>query len=270
MYATENVRGTGNGSGQLVLHCGGERIDRSGLRALPKPQGLSPTHYPIAHIDFIEQTIALLESVGVQVVNEAHGLMRGGDKYFGVFGLGGGNDGDGYGLIVGLRNSHDRSTIAGLALGCHVFVCDNWSFSGEVTIERKHTRFIMRDLPKLLTDAVGKIVGSRRSMHERIEAYKATDIADENASDLMIRAMDCGIISPPKLPNVLKEWRQPSHAEFEPRTAWSLFNAFTETLKGYNADSAYARSQPLHGLFDARCGLCALPAPAVAAEALAL
>jgi hypothetical protein len=69
---------------------------------------------------------------------------------------------------------------------------------------------------------------------------------------------------------VLKEWRQPSHAEFEPRTAWSLFNAFTETLKWYNADSAYARSQPLHGLFDARCGLCALPAPAVAAEALAL
>ena len=30
---------------------------------------------------------------------------------------------------------------------------------------------------------------------------------------------------------MLKEWREPSHEAFEPRTVWSLFNAFTEVLK---------------------------------------
>jgi hypothetical protein len=28
-----------------------------------------------------------------------------------------------------------------------VFVCDNLAFSGEIKIARKHTRFIVRDLP---------------------------------------------------------------------------------------------------------------------------
>jgi hypothetical protein len=33
------------------------------------------------------------------------------------------------------------------------------------------------------------------------------------------------------LPKALKEWNEPRHAEFEPRTAWSMLNAFTEALK---------------------------------------
>ena len=36
-----------------------------------------------------------------------------------------------------------------------------------------------------------------------------------------------------RLPAVLREWREPRHPEFrEGRTAWRLFNAFTEALKG--------------------------------------
>ena len=62
---------------------------------------------------------------------------------------------DDYGLVIGLRNSHDKSFPASIALGSGVFVCDNLAFSAEVTIARRHTRFIERDLPRVVHTAVG-------------------------------------------------------------------------------------------------------------------
>jgi hypothetical protein len=157
---------------------------------------------------------------------------------------------------VGLRNSHDKSYQASLALGSRVFVCDNLAFSGEVTIARKHTSHILRDLPGLMHSAVARIVGARRTMEERVAAYRACNLSDLQAHDMIVRAIDSKIVAPPKIREVLKEWRNPTHEEFAPRTAWSLFNAFTEVMKtGYNLDGVYRRTQPLHGLFDATCFL---------------
>ena len=42
---------------------------------------------------------------------------------------------------------------------------------------------------------------------------------------------------------------EPSHPEFSERSAWSLFNAFTEVLKG-NLPELPKRTEVLHGLFD--------------------
>jgi len=35
-----------------------------------------------------------------------------------------------------------------------------------------------------------------------------------------------------RLPKVIEAWEEPKHEELRPRTAWSLFNAFTEVQKG--------------------------------------
>jgi hypothetical protein len=69
--------------------------------------------------------------------------------------------------------------------------------------------------------------------------------------------MDSRIVPVTRIPDVLSEWREPRHAEFrEGRTAWRLFNAFTEILKG-NLGELPRRTQALHGLMDAACGLVA-------------
>lgn len=240
----------------LVLHSGGRLVSRDELAEARTPASTA-THFPISHASLVAQTIDKIAAAGVRIVSEQHALAKDDARYFGMFGVAG-SDGaaaDDWGLLVGLRNSHDKSFRASLAIGTRVFVCDNLAFSGEVTIARMHTRHILRDLPKLMTTAVGKIVGQRESMAKRVEHYKAAEIDDLFAHDAMIRALDHGVISPPRLPVVLSEWRKPSHPEFEPRTAWSLFNAFTEAMKAYNLDSVYARTQPLHGLFDAATGL---------------
>ena len=80
-------------------------------------------------------------------------------------------------------------------------------------------------------------------------------LVDSAAHDLLVQALDARVLPVTRLPDVLREWRQPRHAEFRAyKTAWRLFNAFTEALKG-NLDALPRRTQALHGLLDAACGL---------------
>ena len=65
----------------------------------------------------------------------------------------------------------------------------------------------------------------------RITTMQAAAITDERAESLMLRAcLAKGIIAQRMLPEVWREWREPGHEAFQPRTAWSLLNAFTTVL----------------------------------------
>jgi len=88
----------------------------------------------------------------------------------------------------------------------------------------------------------------------RLSTYKLADIDDRTAHDLVIRSCDVGVVPNRTIPEVLREWREPRHMEFEPRNAWSLFNAFTEALKG-NLIELPRRTEALHGLLDSHVGL---------------
>jgi hypothetical protein len=139
--------------------------------------------------------------------------------------------------------------------GTKVFCCDNLAFSGEVQISRKHTRFALRDLRHLTARAVGELGGKLESLDQRILCYNEAWITDQRAHDIVIRALDAGAITTTQVPEVLHEWREPSHPEFLPRTAWSLFNAVTEVHKGVNPHTACRRGEALYGLFDAETGV---------------
>jgi hypothetical protein len=136
-----------------------------------------------------------------------------------------------------------------------VFVCDNLSFSGEVRLARKHTAHIERDLPQLVERAVGMLSDLRNTQQRRFTAYQSHELTDQGAHDLIIQALDSRIIPVTRIPEVLQEWREPRHPEFrQGRTAWRLFNSFTEILKG-NLGELPRRTQALHGVMDSACGL---------------
>jgi hypothetical protein len=125
----------------------------------------------------------------------------------------------------------------------------------EIRLARKHTAHVERDLPQLIELAVGRLGDLRRSQGQRFSAYKRHELTDGAAHDLLIQALDARVLPVTHLPRVLAEWRQPRHPGFrEGKTAWRLFNAFTEGLKG-NLDALPRRTQALHGLLDAAAGL---------------
>jgi hypothetical protein len=238
----------------LCLHAGARAVSRDLVAAVATPPR-TDTWVPIPHGRLLEGVQTSLERAGLSVVTEAHGLTKDGDRYFGLLQVANGQASDDFGLVVGLRNSHDKTFPAGLVVGAAVFVCDNLSFSGEIRLARKHTVHVERDLPQLIERAVGRLGDLRRTQDTRFAACKGHELTDGAAHDLVIQALDARVVPVTRIPNVLREWREPRHPEFrDGRTAWRLFNAFTESLKG-NIDALPARTQALHGLLDGACGL---------------
>jgi hypothetical protein len=238
----------------LLLHCGGQKVDFEAVQAsvTPEPQD---SHYPIPHARILELAVEGLEKQGLHVVSGEHALDKDGMRYFGLLQLTNGANHSDFGLVAALRNTHDKSYAASMALGSHVFVCDNLAFSGEVTFARKHTRFAMMDMPRLVNDALGRLGTLKRSQEMRIEGYKGAELTDDQAYATIVRATMAKVIPNARIRDVVEQWHEPAHEEFAPRTGWSLFNGFTEILKRYPGEQLPARTQVLHGVLDSACGL---------------
>lgn len=237
----------------LILHCGARAVERDQVRDVPTPRATS-TWTPIPHFDLVSHVENTINSNGLVVGTQAHSLTHDGLRYFGLMEIRRQQSDLDYCWVLGLRNSHDKSFPAGIVAGSSVFCCDNLSFSGEVKLARKHTRFITRDLPHLVQSAVGKLMERWHHQDQRIGSYKLAALEDCTAHDLVVRAFDVGVCCNRHIPEVLHEWRQPRHEEFQPRNVWSLFNSFTETLKG-NLLELPRRTEALHGLLDNHVGL---------------
>jgi len=238
----------------MLLHCGAELVHRNSLYEVPTPKPTA-TWFPLSHTSVLNEIEVQLRACGFRVTDEAHALSHNGDRYFGVLSvtLPSRNIAD-FGWVVGLRNSHDQTYPAGLVAGTRVFVCDNLAFSGQVQISRKHTRFAERDLRHLTARAVGQLGNRLTDLDRRVLTYKETKIRDARAHDIIVRAVDAHAITTGQIPEVLEQWRKPDHIEFMPRTAWSLFNAFTEVHKTAAPQTAVRRGEALYGLFDAETG----------------
>lgn len=247
-----------NNNNKLVLHCGAETVEREVVDAIATPAPVASQtgrlYVPVPHglvIDSVKQAVC---STGLAIADEHYALSRGGSRVFGLLTLAEPDArGDDYALTVGLRNSHDKSFPVGLCLGSRVFVCDNLSFSGEVDVKRKHTRYIREALPGLINQCVAKLVSHRGQIDQRIEAYKDTAVENpRHLHDLVLRAFKARAIPAKAIPAVVKEFEEPRHPEFRDWSLWSCFNAFTEVLKSHG--DLVARTERLHGVFDAECG----------------
>ena len=65
---------------------------------------------------------------GMTVANEAHALWSDGLRYFGLLEVTNGQTHEDYGLVIGLRNSHDKSFPAAIAMGSAFFAATTSRF----------------------------------------------------------------------------------------------------------------------------------------------
>lgn len=233
----------------LNLHSGGNAVSVQELALLPVPEA-TRTWAPIPHIDLLEQVQDSLIRTGYRIIDETHAIH--GERYFGLMDLK--SDYQDRTTTIGLRNSHDQSFPIGFAVGNHVFVCSNLSFSGEITFKRKHTRFAMRDLPLLVNAAVSRIGAFEASQDARIHAYKHTTLTVDQADHAIMSALRAQVVPGSAIPKVLEEYLRPQHEEFtkDGDTVWRLFNAFTEHLKN-SLWMLPKRTMALHAVLDQFC-----------------
>lgn len=92
----------------LCLHCGAHAVSRDQVASVLTP-ARTASWVPLPHDRLLTGVQSALERVGLSVVTEAHGLTRDGQCYFGLLQLNNGQADHDFGLVVGLRNSHDKS-----------------------------------------------------------------------------------------------------------------------------------------------------------------
>jgi len=237
----------------LTLHVDSDNVQRDELKGLPTP---SPTEtwQPVAHEVFDGLVRQSLARASIEVTQSYYGLSRPSDDGYRhrLFAILQTQDRiiDGQaGLTIGLRNSTDQSMSAGLVYGNRVFVCDNLAFAGEYVIRRKHTTHILQDLPAIIDRGVGKYFEQADRQRILIERLQDRLINDQEAYHAMVDAASHGIIPYAGIRAVRQQWHHPGHQVFIPRTGWSLYNGFTETMKRYVPAAAADRTLRLTGLF---------------------
>ena len=219
----------------LMLHCGGQLKSREEVFAVPVPPATA-SYVPLPYESLITRIEKQVAVEGITIREEKLALAKNGQRLFGLMQveLSEFPTRD-YNCVLGLRNSYDKSCSTGLCIGASVFVCDNLSFQGsQVTFERKHTANLLRDLSWIITETIAKLPAQFAAQSRTFEIYRESPLSDQQAHDLVIRFYDKGAVNVTDIPGVLKEWRAPRHPEFVEagKTAWRLFNAATETIKG--------------------------------------
>ena len=212
----------------LMNHRGAREVLRDELATIETPPP-TKTWYPIAHRAVLDSVWATLEGAGFQIRQSRLSLAHADARFFGTLDLAT-SVSDGVSLAVGIRNSTDQSFPIGFCCGQRVFVCDNLAFTSEIVVSKKHTRFGQERYLEGLARAVGSLNQYRESAACWIKQLQGYALSEDAANSYLLQAYEHGVIGLRLLPLVLREWRNPQFEEYRPRTAYSLFNAFTTVL----------------------------------------
>lgn len=212
----------------LSNHCGARQVNATELAGIAPPQP-TRTWFPLAHRAVLDSVCGALEGTGFMICRSRLAVSHGGARFFGTLDLTT-SIVEGVSLAVGIRNSNDQSFPIGFCCGQRVFVCDNLAFTSEIVVSKKHTRYGQERYLEGLARAVASLDQYRQTAVGWIEGMQARQLSNDTANSLLLQAYERKIIGLRLLPLVVEEWRRPSRPEYEPRTAYSLFNCFTEVL----------------------------------------
>jgi hypothetical protein len=262
----------------LILSNNKVTLDELAAVSTPAP---TENHFPIPHIGLVDAVRDALTQQNYEILEEEHALARKGQRYFGGFAVTSPDvAGERRRLVVGVRNSHDKAFAAALVLGNQMMVCENLCFSSEVKLGRKHTKFIERDLPSVIAKAVARLSQNWLNMEERIKAYESTTVDESTAYKWLVHLVDVKALTSQKLYHACELFRAPEIAalgmveqdgktsdeykealglkqaellaEFGDGSLWTLYNAFTECLKGGDLSKLPQRTMIAQAFFDAQ------------------
>jgi hypothetical protein len=204
-------------------------LDRPQLALVPTPPGTT-THRPIPHHEVVN---ALAETLGfrhIGVVSERYAVDRTGMKMFGALDLDTAEHG--FRFSIGIRNSHDKSMRLALVVGYKVFICDNMAFSGDFQpVLAKHSKNF--NLVESISIGVDQMQRNFKPMVQQVDRWRDSQLSDAAAKLMIYRAF---VEAELEIPHYLDRrvhslYFNPQHEEFQPRTMWSLSNAFTSAFK---------------------------------------
>lgn len=227
---------------------GDRKLSRQELALVPAPPS-TLTHQVIPHHEVIG---ALVETLGfrhIGVHNEEYAVSKDGMKMFGIMELE--TTFNGCRFALGLRNSHDKSMRLAMTVGYRVFVCENMAFSGDFEpVLAKHSKNF--SLQNALSIGCDQMQRNFEPMVKSVQLWQDSQLSDVTARLIIYRAFIEGELDAPRhLDRVVhSHYFQPKHEDFQPRTMWSLSNAFTSAYKELEPIPQFKATGKLAGFLD--------------------
>lgn len=242
-WQSESFRsGAGNSrvNGQTVLHKGAKWASYEDVQRALVPVE-TDTFKPLPHRAFVDLMKTELTARKVDIVAEKYAMNKNGMQLFGMFDLATVAPSGDFRAVMGFRNSNDRTWAAGIVAGSRVFVCDNLAFSGDFfCLRKKHTPGL--DIGLHIGPAIDRFEDNFDLLVGLSEHLKTVSLSDTQAKELMVDLCGAKLFPLRLLPEVRKQWLEPEYPVFEDRTAWSLYNAFTESAKIIKSTATLQRS----------------------------
>lgn len=219
------------------------KLTREQLALVPSPAS-TPTHQVIPHIEIVQSIEEALGFRHISLVSEEYAVTKDGKNFFGVLTLDQGMNGASFAL--GVRNSHSKQFRLSIVVGLRVFVCSNLCFSGDFNIVlAKHSKNL--NLKNSLSIGIDEAQRGFEPMRQRVERWRQHTIDDTAAKLSIFQAFIQDQLDAPKhlAKEVWKQWCEPAHDEFRPRTLYSLENAYTEAFKALEPVPMYRATASL-------------------------
>ena len=224
------------------------------LKTVPVPEETA-TYVPVGHGEVAEIVKRIGSAYLGEHLSSGYGLSKDGQQMFGVHRFKSPLPNE-LTTTIGFRNSLNKTLSWGVVGGTGILVCDNQCFFGEFVATRKHTRNVMRD-------AIANTEHVAKSMYQGSEGVtplfdefvktkailQETTIDDDIAWAFLGVALGRKVIRHQHHKRAMKEWKVPRYPEWNDRTAWALYNACTEAMKGQTQREVAHRFIALHALF---------------------
>jgi hypothetical protein len=236
---------------ESVLIASTAKLTRQELAAVPTPQATA-THRPVPHVEIVETLVETLSFRHIGVVKEEYAVSKDGMKMFGVLDLDTGMPGCRF--SIGVRNSHDRSMRLAAVVGVRVLVCENMAFSGDFQpVLAKHSKNF--SLQNALSIGVDQMQRNFDGMRKQVDAWRESQLSDVAAKLIIYRAfVESDLEVPRHLAKPVHDlYFSPQYEEFQPRTKWSLSNAFTSAFKQLEPIPQFRATAKLAGFLEHAC-----------------
>jgi len=236
--------------GESTLISSTAKLTRQQLAAVLTPLGTA-THRPVAHAEVVEALVETLSFRHIGVVKDEFAISKDGMKMFGVLDLDTGMHGCRF--SIGVRNAHDKSMRLAMTVGYRVFVCENMAFSGDFQpVLAKHSKHF--SLHNSLSIGVDLMQRNFDGMRKQVEGWRETQLSEVEAKLVIYRAfIESALEVPRHLAKPVHDlYFSPQHEEFQPRTLWSLSNAFTSAFKQLEPIPQFRATAKLAGFLERR------------------
>ena len=229
----------------FMIHCGGKQVNFAELSAIPLPER-TDTYEPVPFSDLLVNTKRICDDIlDLEFVDQKLAVSKNEQRFFGLLQYKDPKNEE-MGQAIGIRSSHDKSMSNGFCSGATVFVCDNMSFTGDITYMRKHTKNVMDDLQDKLVSVLYRSKDKFFNIVEDTKNMKDIPISTDDAYSFIGRAFGHKTLGARQASDAIRHWNSPPYSEFMQKNVWSLYNACTESLKSTPPNKILEKHIDLH------------------------